>query len=124
MGSSCKGGSARRRIVKYDESSQSYKVTGVPGHTHNASAVCSVLVDNTETTNRPVSIHATWTDRRDALNFPLNADGNRFTDSEFYDDSDYDRAIERGSGASPSCPRTATRRSGSPCGTSSRSGAW
>ena len=45
------GGSARRRVVPFDTAMNSYKVTGVPGHTHNASAVCSVLVDNTERTH-------------------------------------------------------------------------
>ena len=45
------GGSARRRVVPFDTAMNSYKVTGVPGHTHNASAVCSVLVDNTERSN-------------------------------------------------------------------------
>lgn len=48
------GGSARRRVIK-PLSTQSptdkfpiqneYRVTGVPGHTHNSSAVVSVLVD-------------------------------------------------------------------------------
>ena len=44
------GGSARRRLVKNE--SDSYKVTGVPGHTHNASAVLSLLCDHTRTRPR------------------------------------------------------------------------
>ena len=52
------GGSARRRVVPFDETMSSYKVTGVPGHTHNSSAVCSVLVDNTERSNVPLIINA------------------------------------------------------------------
>ena len=48
------GGSARRRIVKNE--SDSYKVTGVPGHTHNASAVLSVLCDHTRTRGRTFTL--------------------------------------------------------------------
>ena len=52
------GGSAKRRVVPFDTSMGSYKVTGVPGHTHNSSAVCSVLVDNTEKSNVAFTISA------------------------------------------------------------------
>ena len=93
------GGSARRRMVKYDEYTKSYKVSGVPGHTHNASAVCSVLIDNTEITNLQVEIHQTWVEDDEKVQHDLNADGTRYTDSAFYDDTDYDRAIERGIGS-------------------------
>ena len=48
------GGSARQKRVPYNVPNRSYEVTGVPGHTHNASAVMSVLVDNTEVTNLAV----------------------------------------------------------------------
>ena len=51
------GGSARRRVVPFDTALSSYKVTGIPGHTHNSSAVCSVLVDNTERSNVPLIIN-------------------------------------------------------------------
>ena len=86
------GGSARRRVVPFDTSTNSYKVTGVPGHTHNASAVCSVLVDNTEKSNVPliISDHFAY----QAVNVP----GDRFTDSHEFDEPEYDRALERGIG--------------------------
>ena len=48
------GGSARRRVIKplfkqaptnVFPTQNEYRVSGVPGHTHNRSAVVSVLVD-------------------------------------------------------------------------------
>ena len=42
------GGSARRSIIKND-GSDTYHVHGVPGHTHNASAMISVTADYTKT---------------------------------------------------------------------------
>ncbi len=69
----------------------SYKVTGVPGHTHNSSAVCSVLVDNTERSNVPL-IQNHFAYAQVDLAHP------RFTDSAEIDESDYDRALERGIG--------------------------
>ena len=86
------GGSARRRVVPFDTSTNSYKVTGVPGHTHNASAVCSVLVDNTERSNVPIIINDHFAYQ--AVNVP----GDRFTDSHEFDEPEYDRALERGIG--------------------------
>ena len=86
------GGSARRRVVQFDESMNSYKVTGVPGHTHNTSAVCSVLVDNTERSNVPFTISNDFANQAVVHNAP------RYTDSAAVDESEYDRAIERGIG--------------------------
>ena len=86
------GGSARRRVVQFDESMNSYKVTGVPGHTHNTSAVCSVLVDNTERSNVPFTIS------NDFANQAVVHTAPRYTDSAAVDESEYDRAIERGIG--------------------------
>ena len=74
------GGSARRRVVPFD------------GHTHNASAVCSVLVDNTERSNVPIIINDHFAYQ--AVNVP----GDRFTDSHEFDEPEYDRALERGIG--------------------------
>lgn len=93
------GGSARQKRVPYNVPNRSYEVTGVPGHTHNASAVMSVLVDNTEVTNLAVQIHNTWVENTAPVVHALDGDGNRFTDSAFYDDDEYDRAIERGIGS-------------------------
>ena len=86
------GGSARRRVVPFDTSSSSYHVTGVPGHTHNTSAVCSVLVDNTERSNATFTIHENFAHAAVEHNAP------RYTDSAAVDESEYDRAIERGIG--------------------------
>ena len=86
------GGSARRRVVPFDTALSSYKVTGIPGHTHNSSAVCSVLVDNTERSNVPLIIENHFAHARVDLAAP------RYTDSAAVDESDYDRAIERGIG--------------------------
>ena len=86
------GGSARRRVVPFDTAMSSYKVTGVPGHTHNSSAVCSVLVDNTETSNVALIINDHFAHAQVNLGAP------RFTDSAEMDESDYDRALERGIG--------------------------
>ena len=86
------GGSARRRVVPFDTSSSSYHVTGVPGHTHNTSAVCSVLVDNTERSNASFTIHEDFAHAAVEHNAP------RYTDSATVNESEYDRAIERGIG--------------------------
>ena len=86
------GGSARRRVVPFDTAMNSYKVTGVPGHTHNASAVCSVLVDNTERSHVALTIRNHFAHTEVVLAAP------RYTDSAAVDESDYDRAIERGIG--------------------------
>ena len=86
------GGSARRRVVPFDSAMNSYKVTGVPGHTHNASAVCSVLVDNTERSNVPLIINDHFAYSQ------VNQVAPRYTDSAPVDESNYDRALERGIG--------------------------
>ena len=39
------GGSARRSRISFDKYDDSYSVVGVPGHTHNACAVVSVIAD-------------------------------------------------------------------------------
>ena len=39
------GGSARKRVIKTYGGANEFRVSGVPGHTHNASAVVSVLVN-------------------------------------------------------------------------------
>ena len=106
------GGSARRRVVPFDKSSNSYFVTGVPGHTHNTSAVCSVLVDNTERSNANFSIHENFAHAEVLHGQP------RYTDSAEVDVS----APSSGASArSPSSPRTVTRRSASRSGTSTSS---
>ena len=86
------GGSARRRVVPFDTAMSSYKVTGVPGHTHNTSAVCSALVDNTEKSQVPLIINDHFAFEQVSQAAP------RFTDSPVFDESNYDRAIERAIG--------------------------
>ena len=94
------GGSAKRRVVPFDTSMSSYKVTGVPGHTHNCSAVCSVLVDNTEKSNVAFTIseHFGNAEVVHAVNDENGLLIGRYTDSAVVDEADYDRAIERGIG--------------------------
>ena len=84
------GGSARRRLVKNE--SDSYKVTGVPGHTHNASAVLSVLCDHSRTRERNFML-------TDDFSFAgvLHGGGDP-GDSEAVREDAYDRALERGIG--------------------------
>ena len=96
------GGSAKRRVVPFNTSMGCYTVTGVPGHTHNSSAVCSVLVDNTEKSNVAFTIseHFANAEVLHAVNDP-HPNGpliGRYTDSAVVDEADYDRAIERGIG--------------------------
>ena len=79
------GGSARRRVVPFDKTRSSYHVTGVVGHTHNASAVCSILVDNTETSNVPLVINDHFAN--DAVTVPGSANNPRFTDSAAINES-------------------------------------
>ena len=98
------GGSARRRIIRPTVKQTSttqfpiqthYKVSGIPGHTHNASVVCSVLCDlhrtrqHEEKANEHLWSHTTMTLQE---GFP--------TDSEFIKDTDarLERALERGIG--------------------------
>lgn len=96
------GGSARRRIirptVKQTNTTQfpiqtHYNVSGIPGHTHNASVVCSVLCDLQK--DRQVEQKSSeWSNETMTLQvgFP--------TDSEFIKDTDprLERALERGIG--------------------------
>ena len=87
------GGSAKRRVVPFDLAMSSYKVTGVPGHTHNSSAVCSVLVDNTEKSNVAFTIGENFANAK--VEHPVNdANGDlvgRYTDSAAVSESDYAR---------------------------------
>ena len=89
-------GSARRRICKNlssVESDGTYDVKGVPGHTHNTSAVVSVDADYTRYRSTAVEIaDAVWA-HGGALVFPVGL----LTDSVEPDNAAerYDRAIER-----------------------------
>ena len=96
------GGSARRRIIRPTVKQTSttqfpiqthYNVSGIPGHTHNASVVCSVLCDLQR--DRQVEQKSSeWSNETMTLQEGVP------TDSEFIKDTDarLERALERGIG--------------------------
>ena len=86
------GGSARRSFIK--NHNDTYFIHGVPGHTHNASAMISVTADYSRKRDILSTIGVAWADEE----VELKADD--FTDSkEPHNKQDrYDRAIERGIG--------------------------
>ena len=97
------GGSARRRIIKPFTKQAStnqfpienkYRVSGVPGHTHNSSAVLSVLVDLKQSRNFTAALTDAWT--HTGVNFAAADPG----DSAVVEDEHarFDRAIERAVG--------------------------
>ena len=90
------GGSARIRVIKPDGQAPTikFRVSGVPGHTHNASAVASVLVD----LERKRGFSHTFTDA-----WGFGEPGIQFGEDELGDsaevpdaDARFDHAIERG----------------------------
>ena len=89
------GGSARQRVTKNTSALDTegvYDVQGVPGHTHNASAVVSVDADYTRFRTAQLGVDANvW--GHGALDLPAGL----LTDSEEPDHASerYDRAIER-----------------------------
>ena len=88
------GGSARRSFIK-NNGFDHYFVHGVPGHTHNPSAMLSVTADYSERRGVAEDISAgVWAEEKVDLGV------NDFTDSVEPDDAAqlYDRAIERGIG--------------------------
>ena len=88
-------GSARRRVTKNSSPTEDqgiYNVKGVPGHTHNASAVVSVDADYSKYRDAAINVPANvW-----AVG-PLNLPIGLLTDSEEPDNANerYDRAIEK-----------------------------
>ena len=88
-------GNARRRVTKNSSTSATqgvYNVKGVPGHTHNASAVVSVDADYSKYRDAAIDVPANvWA--VGALNLPAGL----LTDSEEPDNANerYDRAIEK-----------------------------
>ena len=88
------GGSARRSTIK-NNGFDHYFVHGVPGHTHNASAMISLTADYSEQRGVADSISAgVWAEEKVDLGVF------DFMDSTEPEDADrlYDRAIERGIG--------------------------
>ena len=97
------GGSAKRRVVKPSVKQTAtttfpiqthYKVTGVPGHTHNSSAVLSLLLDLKRTRGVTHTIPAGWA--YDTVEHKENEAGDSL---EIENDSEiYQRSLERGIG--------------------------
>ena len=90
------GGSARRRVIKPEGEAPSivFRVSGVPGHTHNSSAVASVLCDLQRQRGFTHNLTDAWGDAAVAM------DEEELGDSVEVDleDSRFDRAIERAVG--------------------------
>ena len=88
------GGSARRSFIK-NNGSDTYYVHGVPGHTHNASAMISVTADYSRQLDDALTMSGDWADEDVVLNV------GDYTDSVEPDDATelYDRAVERGIGS-------------------------
>ena len=59
------GGSARRSFIK--NNSNTYFIHGVPGHTHNASAMISVTADYSRKRGVLETINTSWADEAVAL---------------------------------------------------------
>ena len=85
------GGSARRSTIK-NNGFDHYFVHGVPGHTHNASAMISLTADYSRTLENALEITQIWAD--EVVPAPID----QYTDSVEPDEQLYDRAIERGIG--------------------------
>ena len=86
------GGSARRSFIKNTDNT--YFIHGVPGHTHNSSAMISVTAEYTRTRGIARTINTSW------ANDPVVMAAEDYTDSIEPRDKEerYDRAIERGIG--------------------------
>ena len=91
------GGSARRRSIKPEGAAPTitFRVSGVPGHTHNTSAVASVLCDLARKRGFTHDLVDAWGDA------PVEMDEAEIGDSDPVIDEDarFDRAIERAVGA-------------------------
>ena len=98
------GGSARRRAIKPTQKQETtttfpiqahYNVSGVPGHTHNSSAVLSVLCDLKRNRGQNLTSAAlTWSEEKVDLEETDPGDTEAILDA----DGRFDRAIERGVG--------------------------
>ena len=86
------GGSARRSFIKNTD--DTYFIHGVPGHTHNASAMISVTAEYTRQRGIVRTIDTSW------AYDPVVMAAEDYTDSIEPRDKDkrFDRAIERGIG--------------------------
>jgi hypothetical protein len=96
------GGSARRRVIKPLKKQagtdvfpiqNEYRVSGVPGHTHNSSAVASVIVDMFRTRGFTHSFDS-WSEQKIEMDEKDPGDSERVTN----EDIRFNRALERGIG--------------------------
>ena len=123
------GGSARRRTIKpfrdiaatdkFPIEAQ-YRVSGIPGHTHNSSAVMSVLVDLKQTRNVTTDLTDAW--GYEVVEFKAADPGDSVVVAD--EDVRFDRAIERGIATCACDLRTVTRRFANRYAQSVRSGRW
>ena len=67
------GGSARRSFIK--NNNDTYYIHGVPGHTHNASAMISVVAKYTKTRDILSTIDDSWADEK------VDMEDTEYTDS-------------------------------------------
>ena len=97
------GGSARRRVIKPLKKQAAtdqfpigneYRISGVPGHTHNSSAVASVLVDMVKTRGFDADLSRVWGD--DVIELKAADPGD--SDAVADEDARFSRALERGIG--------------------------
>ena len=97
------GGSARKRVInplnKQAATDQfpiqnEYRVSGVPGHTHNSSAIVSVLVDLTRTRGFDKDFPNVWAG--EAIEFKAADPGDSVVVRD--EDERFNRALERGIG--------------------------
>ena len=86
------GGSARRKVIKNE--SGTFKVARVPGHSHNASAVLSVLCDLSRTRGGDINLSDPWSYTDIALGAADVGDSLPVDNADARDE----RAIERGIG--------------------------
>ena len=96
------GGSARIRSIDLtdrmiNDTTCSFAVTGVPGHTHNASAVISVIADYSKLRDRDVTIaEKVWGNDPDGYDFLATYPTDSVLPPDFEERAE--RAIERGIG--------------------------
>ena len=132
------GGSARRSRIGYNKYDSSFHVVGVPGHTHNASAVVSVIADYTRKRTNEIIVgpdfgladvnagaEAALTEAAAVLpQAPLVLAAGQVVDSLPIDNESvrFDRAIERGIGSMSLLPENCSTTSRSRHGRCRRSG--
>ena len=91
------GGSARKRTIQFQSSDSSFPISGVPGHTHNSSAVVAIEADYTERRSKVINVSPSFGRVVGGSALALPA---AITDSPAMTDeaARFDRAIERGVG--------------------------